>query len=64
MTKTVEQIRAEVEAAKKVAMANFRRDWGTGDVREVWGALRETIPGSASPQDAVRLARRRIGGRG
>lgn len=57
MTKTVEQIRAEVEAAKKVAMANFERDWGTRDVMKVVGALRQTIPGSASPADAARKAR-------
>jgi hypothetical protein len=54
---TVEQIRAEVEAAKKVAMQNFERDWGTRDVQKVVGALRQTIPNSASPADAARKAR-------
>lgn len=58
---TVEQIRAEIEAAKKVARANFRRDWGTDDVQSVVNALRQTIPGSASPADAARKARAQIG---
>lgn len=57
MTKTVEQIRAEIEAAKIVAIRNFKRDWGTDDVSVVMGALRQTIPGSASPSDAARAAR-------
>jgi hypothetical protein len=57
---TVEQIRAQVEAAKKTAMANFERDWGTRDVQKVFGALREMIPGSASPADAARKARARL----
>jgi len=60
---TVEQIRAEVEAAKKQAMVNFERDWGTDDVRVVMGALRKTIPGSASPADAARKARALVGNR-
>jgi hypothetical protein len=55
--KTVQQIRAEIEAAKKVAMANFERDWGTRDVQKVFGALRQTIPSSASPSDAAAKAR-------
>lgn len=54
---TVEEIRAAVEAGKAQAMRAFRRDWGTGDVAEVVGALRRTIPGSATPQDAARKAR-------
>lgn len=58
---TVEQIRAEVEAAKKVAMQNFERDWGTRDVQKVVAALRQTIPNSTSPADAARKARAQIG---
>ena len=58
---TVAQIRAEVEAAKKVAMKNFERDWGTSDVREVMNALRKTIPNSASPADAAMKARKILG---
>jgi len=54
---TVEEIRAEMEAARKVAMRNFERDWGTRDVSRVLAALRQTIPGSASPADAARRAR-------
>lgn len=54
---TVEELRAQIEASKKVAMANFKRDWGTDDVQKVVGALRETIPDSASPADAARKAR-------
>jgi hypothetical protein len=54
---TVQEIRAQVEAAKIVAMNNFERDWGTRDVRKVVGALRETIPGSTSPADAAIKAR-------
>jgi hypothetical protein len=54
---TIEQIRAEVEAAKKVAMQSFERDWGTSDVQKVVGALRQTIASSASPADAARKAR-------
>ena len=54
---TVEQIRAEVEAAKVHAMQNFEATWGTRDVRKVMGALRQTIPTSASPADAARKAR-------
>lgn len=56
----VEQIRAQVEAAKKVAMANFERDWGTRDVGKVVDALRQTIPGSKSPADAARKARKAL----
>lgn len=58
---TAAEIRQQVEAAKKTAMANFARDWGTSDVGAVVGALRETIPGSTSPADAARKARRRLG---
>lgn len=54
---TVDEIRAQVEAARRVAMANFERDWGTRDVRAVWGALAQTIPTSTSPADAARKAR-------
>jgi len=54
---TVKQIRAEMEAAKKVAMKNFERDWGTSDVQQVVAALRQTIPTSESPIDAARKAR-------
>lgn len=56
-TMTVEEIRAQVEAAKVQAMAHFRRDWGTDSVADVMGALRKTIPASASPADAAAKAR-------
>jgi hypothetical protein len=58
---TVEQIRAEVEAAKALAMQSFERDWGTRDVQKVVGALRQTIAGSTSPADAARKARQILG---
>lgn len=32
---TLEQIRAEVDAAKRIAMANFERTYGTRDVKAV-----------------------------
>ena len=54
---TVEQIRAEMEVAREIAMRNFERDWGTRDVRQVVAALRQTIPSSANPADAARKAR-------
>lgn len=54
---TVSEIRAQVEAAKKVAMARFEQDWGTRDVLKVANALRQTIPNSNSPNDAARKAR-------
>lgn len=54
---TVTELRAKIEAAKKEAMANFERDWGTRDVSKVVDALRKTIPDSASPADAARKAR-------
>ena len=57
---TAAEIRAEVEKAKKVAMANFERDWGTRDVAKIVSALRETIPTSKSPNDAARKARARL----
>ena len=53
MPSTVAEVRAQVEAAKRVAMANFERNWGTRDVGAVVGALAKTIPTSASPQDAA-----------
>lgn len=55
---TVEELRAKVEAGKKVAMNNFERDWGTRDVATVMGALRQTIPTSTSPADAARKAQK------
>lgn len=58
---TVDEIRAQVAAAKKVAMAKFKKDWGTDDVSAVANALRQTIPGSASPNDAARKARTLVG---
>lgn len=58
---TVEELRAQVEAAKIVAMNNFERDWGTRDVGKVVNALRQTIPGSASPAAAARSARKALG---
>lgn len=54
---SIDELRAEIEAAKKQAMTNFARDWGTDDVSKVVGALRQTIPNSASPADAARQAR-------
>lgn len=54
---TVAEIRAQIEAAKKVAMANFERDWGTRDVQKVVGALRGTIADSKNPADWARKAR-------
>ena len=57
---TVEQIRADVAAAKRVAMNRFAADWGTRDVAVVIGALRHTIPSSASPADAAMRARAAI----
>lgn len=54
---TVAEIRAQVEAAKLVAMRNFKRDWGTDNVGTVVTALAKTIPGSASPSDAATKAR-------
>jgi len=57
---TVEEIRAQVEAAEITAMQNFRRDWGTDDVSVVMDALRQTIPASTSPDDATRKARARL----
>ena len=58
---TAAEVRAKVEASKKVAMDNFARQWGTRDVRVVAAALRRTIPTSASPADAARKARDLIG---
>jgi len=55
--KTIAEIRAEIAAAKKLAMSNFTRTWGTDDVLAVWGALRQTIPNSHSPSDAAIRAR-------
>lgn len=55
--KTIAEIRAQVDAAKIVAMNNFERDWGTRNVGTVMTALRKTIPTSASPSDAARKAR-------
>ena len=57
---TVEELRAQVDAAKIVAMDNFERDWGTRDVGKVMGALRQTIPGSASPAEAAANARKSL----
>jgi hypothetical protein len=53
---TVAEIRAQVEAAKIVAMSNFERTWGTRDVQTVVNALRQTAPNSASLADAARKA--------
>lgn len=58
---TVEELRAAVEAGKRQAMVNFERDWGTRDVAKVMDALRQSIPGSASPADAAAKARKAIG---
>lgn len=55
--KTPEEIRAIIAEASKAAMNDFERDLGTRDVGKVVGALRKTIPGSASPADAARKAR-------
>ena len=60
MAKTVAEIRADIEAAKVVALRNFKRDWGTDDSRVAFSALRKTIPTSASPSDAAAKAIRLI----
>lgn len=57
---SVAEIRAQVEAAKVVAMDNFEKQWGTRDVGVVMSALRKTIPNSESPADAARKARAMI----
>jgi len=54
---TVAELRAQIDAAKVVAMDHFERDWGTRDVSAVVNALRKTIPDSTSPADAARKAR-------
>lgn len=56
MSPAAKRLLAEVSAAKRVAMANFERTWGTRDVSVVMGALRETIPNSTSPTDAAQKA--------
>lgn len=61
MLKTVAELRAEIDAAKVVAMARFERDWGTRDVGAVMEAFRETIPQSKSPADATRKAQALLG---
>ena len=38
--KTVAELRAEIEAAKAVAMERFERDWSTCDVQSVADAFR------------------------
>jgi hypothetical protein len=58
---TVAELRAQIDAAKVVAMDLFERDWGTRDVRKVANALRQTIPTSKSPADAARKACRLVG---
>lgn len=58
---TVAELRAQVDAAKAKAMVRFEADWGTRDVSKVIGALRQTIPGSASPAAAARKARQSLG---
>lgn len=60
MAKTVAEIRSEIEAAKIVALRNFKRDWGTDDSRVAFRTLRQTIPTSASPSDAAAKAIRLI----
>jgi len=55
---TITRIRADVDAAKKVALARFKLDWGTDSVQDVMNALRHTIPISDSPQHAAEMARR------
>lgn len=57
MAKTVAEIRAEIEASKKLAKARFAADWGTSSMEEVMDALAKTIPCSASPAAAARKAR-------
>jgi hypothetical protein len=36
---TVQEIREQVETAKRIAMANFKRDWGTDNISVVMEAL-------------------------
>lgn len=54
--KTVAEWRAELDAAKVVAMNKFERDWGTRDVQTVVSALRGTISQSNSPGHWAGLA--------
>jgi hypothetical protein len=54
---TVEQIRAEVEAAKKVAIARFQATTGCETAEQfVRTKLRQHIATSASPADAMKKA--------
>lgn len=55
---TVAELRAQVEAAKKVAQAKFRADWGTDSPSAVAEAFRQTIPTSKSWGEAGAKARR------
>lgn len=54
----LQKLRADIEAAKLVAMKNFASHWGTSDPREVFEALRTTVPQSKSWAEAARSARR------
>jgi predicted NAD-dependent protein-ADP-ribosyltransferase YbiA (DUF1768 family) len=54
---TVAEIRAQVEAAKIVAVSRFRAETGCATAREfVDQRLRPAIAASASPADAMRKA--------
>ena len=59
--KTASEVRAEVMAAREIALKNFRDTWGTDSVEKVMYALAQTIPGSANPQDAAVKARKILG---
>jgi hypothetical protein len=59
MAQTVETIRAEVEAAKAIAIARFRAATGCATAEEfVRTRLAPVIAASASPADAMQKALR------
>lgn len=58
MTMTVDQLRAEIAAAKKIAREKFRADWGTDTPLAVAEALRKAIPKSKGWAEAAAKARR------
>jgi len=60
---TVAELRAQLDASRARALAQFERDWGTRDARVVAEALRAAIPDSASPGDAAARALALLGGR-
>lgn len=60
MSMTVEQVLAEVAAAKKIAEARFMKESGGRTAKQfVNECLRPEIESSKSPEDAMRNALRR-----